>query len=354
MKIRQRRLAAFSLLMGVLLSIAACSAYPVTDDYLLDNSGWNGCSRLRDVTIGTVERDLRRISEVHPKEALVIVVSPAKSFSRGEVDLLKQFLGRGGTILLADSFGGGNSLLEQLGVPARFAVAYVEDPLFYSKQPQFPLVYDVVRDDLTGGVEELLLGNPTALLIADKSAVKALAYTSPYSFLDRNRNGRKDAEEEQGPFAVLATVRMGEGILVLLSSPDMLTNSLLDEKHNKQLFLDIVNASGGLAEHFTLLFDEGHLGESFGTSLRQALRQIFSNLGTARIQIETRLTLALVAVCLVSIYVGLRDEPWEAAKSSLSLEDAEDVARKHPDWDREILEYLERNIARSKGRGFRE
>jgi len=354
MKIRPRRTVAFSLFLGLLLSIAISTVQPVTDDYLLDNVEWNGCSQLRHLTNATIATDLGRIKELQPKNALVVITNPAKPFSQEEVDLLKQFLESGGTALLADRLGGGNPILEQWAVPVRFDGASLEDPLFYSKEPRFPLTYDLVPDPLTLDIEEFLLGNPTALAILEKGSVKPLAWTSPYSFLDKNRNGIKDADEKQGPFAVLATSRIGQGTLILLSSPEMLTNSLLNERHNKQLLLNIMNASRGRTESSTLLFDESHLEKSPGTPIREALQRIFSTVGATGIQIETKIALALIASCLVGLCVVLQDEPEEAPQLDLPLKEAEESSRKYPDWDRKTLEYLERYIARSIGRDLYE
>jgi len=354
MKIRLRRTIAFSLFSGVLLSIAISTVQPVTDDYFLDNFEWNGCSQLRHLTNATIVKDLGRIKELQPKNALVIIADPAKPFSREEGDMIRQFLESGGTTLLANSFGMGNLLLEQWAVPVRFDNASLEDPLFYSKEPRFPLAYDLVPDPLTLDIEELLLGNPTALAILEKGSVKPLAWTSPYSFLDKNRNGIKDADEKQGPFAVLATSRIGQGTLILLSSPEMLTNSLLNERHNKQLLLNIMNASRGRTESSTLLFDESHLEKSPGTPIREALQRIFSTVGATGIQIETKIALALIASCLVGLCVVLQDEPEEAPQLDLPLKEAEESSRKYPDWDRKTLEYLERYIARSIGRDLYE
>lgn len=354
MKIRLRRTIAFSLFVGVLLSIAVSTAQPVTDDYLLDNLEWNGCSQLRHLTNATTATDLERIKELQPKNALVVIASPAKPFSHEEADLLKQFLERGGTALLADRLGGGNPLLERWGVSARFDGAPLEDPLFYSKQPRFPLTYDLVPDPLTLDVEELLLGNPTALAILDEGSVRPLAWTSPYSFSDKNRNGVKDDDEEQGPFAVLATSKIGQGTVILLSSPEILTNGLLNERQNKQLLLNIMIASRGLAESSTLLFDESHLKKSLGTPIRQALQSIFSSVGTIGIQAETKIALALIASSLVALCTVLQDKPEEAPQPDLSLEGAEEISRKYPDWDMKTLEYLERYIARTMGRDLYE
>lgn len=354
MKIRLRRTAAFSLFLGLLLSIAISTVQPVTDDYLLDNFEWNGCSHLRHLTNATIARDLGGIKELQPKNALVVIANPAKPFSREEADLLRQFLESGGTALLADRLGGGNPLLEQWGVSVRFDGASLEDPLFYSKQPRFPLAHDLVSDPLTLDVEELLLGNPTALVILDKGSVKPLALTSPYSFLDKDRNERKDVDEKQGPFAVLATLKIGQGTLVLLSSPEMLTNGLLNERGNRQLLLNIMHASGGLAESFTLLFDESHLERSLGTPFRQTLQKIFSTVGTMGIQTETKIALALIASCLVWLCTVLQDKPEEAPPPGLSLKGAEEIRRKYPDWDGKTLEYLERYIARTIGRDLYE
>jgi len=354
MKIRLRRTVAFSIFLGALLSIVISTVQPVTDDYLLDNSEWNGCSQLRHLTNATFATDLGSIKELQPKNALVVITNPVKPFSREEVDLLKQFLESGGTALLADRLGRGNPLLERWGVPVRFDGASLEDPLFYSKEPRFPLAYDLVPDPLTLGIEELLLGNPTALAILEKGSVKPLAWTSPYSFLDKNRNGIKDADEKQGPFAVLATSKIGQGTVILLSSPEMLTNSLLNERHNKQLLLNILNASRALAESSTLLFDESHLEKSPGTPVRQALQRIFSTVGTTGIQIETKIAMALIASFLVGLCVVLQDEPEEVPQLGLPLKGAEEITRKYPDWDGKTLEYLERYIARTMERDLYE
>jgi len=354
MKIRLRRTIAFSLFSGALLSIAISTVQPVTDDYFLDNLEWNGCSQLRHLTNATILKDLGRIKELQPKNALVIIADPAKPFSREEGDLIRQFLESGGTTLLADKLGRGNFLLQQWAVSVRFDNASLEDPLFYSKQPRFPLTYELVSDSLTPDVEELLLADPTALLILDEGSVKPLAWTSPYSFSDKNRNDKKDVDEKQGPFAVLAKLNIGQGTLILLSNPQILTNGLLNEKGNRQLLLNIMSASGGVTEPLTLLFDESHLKSSLGAPVRQTLHRIFSTVGTTGIQIETKIALALIATCLVGLCMVLQDEPEDVPQLDSSLKGADEISRKYPDWDRKTLEYLERYIARTIGRNMYE
>lgn len=351
MKIRHKRLIVYSLFVGVLFSIMISATYPVTDDYLLNNSEWNGCSQLRDMARTGIERDLQRVKVLEPANTLAIVVGPTKPFSRGEADLLREFLENEGTMLLVDNTGRGNLLLEQLGVPARFDEGYLLDPLFYNKQSRFPLIYSFAPDPLTGGVNTCLLGNPRGLTIRDKNIVRSLAYTSPFSFLDSNGNGVKDLNEKQGPFVVAATLKMGLGRLILLSSPDMLTNSLLEKMDNKQLVLNILYDSGKMAKPFVLLFDESHLERSqgIGVLVRENLNKVFSTVATPEIQIETKITLALIAASTILLVTILRDEPEEATHLGVLWEDVEELIRKHPDWKRETLEYLRRHIGRRAG-----
>ena len=124
------------MLIAALLSLifaASVSYYwPFEDTYYPFNVGWNGCSELfqaaPDASI------LYSYSgQVSSDGSLLAIIGPSIIFDQGDAGKIRSFLNSGGIVLLADDFGTGNTLLENLNVTARFSGQPISDLYFYSK-----------------------------------------------------------------------------------------------------------------------------------------------------------------------------------------------------------------------------
>jgi hypothetical protein len=202
-----------ALLLALTVSIVWAANSPVDDPYSALNTTWSGTSGLRERGFLAVNEDLAKgLSSANVTELMLL--GPTRGFTNSEANSIANFVRRGGLLVIADNFGSGNTLLELLELPIRFGGRLLIDPLFYQKQPQFPVVSDFVPSEFSIGVDTLLFDYATALNVTTGGTVKVLALSSPFSFLDANRDGDKNPEEPSGPFPVLAELSLGEGTIM--------------------------------------------------------------------------------------------------------------------------------------------
>jgi len=196
--------------------------FPTFADFRPGNPLWNGLAHLqRDYGA----RPLPALSGLPlPGEGHLLLLVPYRPPREEEVEILRRFLGTGGTLLLADDFGFGNAVLEGLGLPARFAGVPLLDPLFHGGQPWLPEVVRMEPIPLTRGLRALALNQPTAL---KGEGFVPLAWSSPFSFLDLDGDRSPDPEEPFGPYPVLGQAGVGQGTLLLLADPSLFINRML-------------------------------------------------------------------------------------------------------------------------------
>lgn len=173
--------------------------------------------------------------EAHPKSVLVLM-GPTQPFTPEEVEALENFmLGGGVLVLIADNDGTGSSLtfggIKISGHPLRDFGSFV-------KRPDFVLVTNLRPHRALEGVTSILTNYPSALVPLKPepwAEVRGgMAWTSPASFLDQNRNGLPDGEEPRGPFALLAIQKMGKGYLVAIADPGIFVDDMLHRAQNER------------------------------------------------------------------------------------------------------------------------
>ncbi|MFW5904567.1 MAG: DUF4350 domain-containing protein, partial [Candidatus Saliniplasma sp.] len=271
---RKIKLAVFYMILGSivgLLLLFSLSAPLVTNDsdFSIYNRGWNGCSELavRSYELGTFTPNLeiaegremqvvqKEITEyaLNPEDSSIVFIGPEETFTEDEIDYVHDFLERGGTVLLADDFGSGNTLLNGLNTSSRFGTKSVLDHSF-DKRPDFPVVYEKEEHEITEGIFTLLLNNPTHLDPDDGADV--FLKTSEAAWIDVNETGVYDTGEPQDEFPIMSIESYGDGELILLSDPSILINSMLDQHDNRVFSKKLMDY---LAEGKTdIIFDESH------------------------------------------------------------------------------------------------
>ena len=257
------------------LTLALLTAlYPANVDFSLENPSWNGMSSLAE--LGAEPVNLAEAYALDPLKYAVLVIGPSKPFSEDEVRALKSFLARGGLVVVADDFGAGNQLLEALGVPARLSGRLLVDPLFFFNAPQLPLA--------SWGGRRIALNYATVI---NATAGRVLAWSSPFSYLDLNLNGRRDEGEPAGPFPVAVELRVGPGTLIVVSDSSLFLNSMMGREANRDFLLAIL---GGRRP----AVDVGHWEE---TPLTRAKALLGAAWRVARSP-EVKYSLAALAVAL--------------------------------------------------------
>ena len=330
--------------MALALSIVWAANSPIDDPYSMHNTQWNGTSALAQRGFVAVTADLVDTLSSANATQILLIVAPSRPFSREEVSSIGDSVRKGGLLVITDNFGPSNELVDLLGLPVKFDDRLLVDPLFYRKQPVFPVISDFTESEFSMGLDELVLDYATILNVTATSEVKVLASSSAFSFLDSNRDGEKSPQESSGPFPILAELQLGSGKVLLFTSPASLANELIDEGSNSVLVENVVKYGSRPEHRSVLLYDETHLEPSPFMAAKLMARQLVTSILEGGMQLPVKLELtALATVLLAARYVYRK--PSKTAKKivlpqALNPPDVEKVLRLHPTWDRKKLEYI--------------
>jgi hypothetical protein len=342
-----------------MVSVVWAANSPIGDPYSMDNTQWNGTSRLAQRGFLAVTTGLADTLSSTDFAPVLLIMAPTRPFSREEATSIGASVRKGGLLVIADNFGSSNDLLSLLGLPVKFDSRLLVDPLIYRKQPLFPVISDFSESEFSTGLDELVLNSATVLNVSATSKVKILASSSAFSFLDSNRDGEKSSQEPSGPFPVLVEQQLGEGKVLLFTSPGSLANGLIDEGSNGVLVQSLVKYGSGPENPSVLLYDETHLERSPFTPAKLMARQLVIWILEGGMQLSVKLELAAFAVVLLAARYMYR-KPSKTAKKIEPLQavgspDVEAALRRHPTWDAEKLEYVARELEASmKWRQLRE
>jgi hypothetical protein len=273
--------------------LGASYYWPIQDSYHPLNHGWNGCSDLASASKNTTL--LFSYGQELPKNSTLAIIGPSLSFSAADGAMIRNYLERNGTVLLADDFGSGNSLLQELNVSVRFAGKPLADIYAYSKNPSFPLVSDFAPSPISDNISVVVLDHPSFLQIGNSSQVTILA-SSSFSFIDMQGNGKPAQNESINSYPVMAYTHIGSGSLVLIANSGMFINDIIGLYDNMKLFENVVRAGGGF-----LVFDLAHLANAPLTNMRLLVKNTVGRLiGFAQASIYVQGLLVLL-VLLVSL-----------------------------------------------------
>jgi hypothetical protein len=172
-----------------------------------------------------------------------------------------------------DDLGYGNSVLEYLGLPARFTHVMLLDPLFCYKNGRLPRITTFSDPVAANGIHSLILNHATFLDSVDSASV--IAWSSNESFADSNSDGDRDQEESPGPFPVAAEYTLGAGRVEIVSDPSLIINSMQDLADNK-IFMRYIMQRSGVPS--AIASDRSHLSkaplDTTKTGLQEARRFI--------------------------------------------------------------------------------
>jgi hypothetical protein len=279
--------------LSAVLMLSVGYYWPIQDAYHPLNQDWNGCSRIAGIAANATLL-LSYDKPLPNSTSLLAIIGPSVNFTERESSDIGKFLDNGGVVLLADDFGTGNSLLEGLNVSARFSNQPLADLYYYSKNPDFPIITDFSPSPATGNLSAIVLDRPSYISTGNSSSVTKIGSSSPFSFIDPSGNERPSANETINSYTVLATVKIGSGLLLLVADPSMFINDMIGLYDNMRLFQNAVKMSDG-----SVIFDTAHLARAPLTNSRIILKDGFDSLRLGKT--GTYISVALVAV-LVSVF----------------------------------------------------
>jgi hypothetical protein len=265
-KLTTARSLAFAAILSGTLMLSLAYYWPIQEAYHPLNLDWNGCSKVANATLNLTLLFSYRIP-LPNQPSLLTIIGPSTAFTNDETAGIRSFLEAGGTVLLADDFGTGNTLLTGLNVSARFSGKPLADLFYYSKVPSFPLISKFSLSPITENIATIVLNRPSYVNITNSSRVTKLASSSPFSFVDLNGNGRPSPNETINSYPVMVDTQIGSGWLILVSDPSMFVNEMIDLYDNMKLFQNLLKMGGD-----SLIFDVQHLERAPLTDWRAMLK----------------------------------------------------------------------------------
>ncbi len=218
-----RQIYAFLVFAGIFLLILPISVPTIktSADFSMFNTDWDGCSEFAKVLFdrGRLAPVLYPYNTINFKEeGVLIVVGPDMGFSSLEIEKVRDFVEKGGTLFIADDFGRANNLLTGLGVKGKFSDKRLGD-IFYSRRADFPVVARIEDPQLAYDVEGLVLNVPSVITgLEEGEEAEEGVFSSKVSVVGEGGNRKS--------YPIMAETKYGAGRVILLSDPDILINDM--------------------------------------------------------------------------------------------------------------------------------
>jgi len=256
----------------IVISLVCIWLYPSVQDFMAANRLWNGIRNLSSEFDAANLDSLDELPEL-PQEKTLVAISYLP-YEDEDLSKMRNFVTQGGTLLLMDDYGYGNSVLEYLGLNARFTGESLLDPLFCYKNQWMPKITDFSPELEESGIKVMVLNHATSLTDVGESNV--IAWSSGSSFLDLDEDESWGEEEPKGPFPVAAKFKLGKGTVTLVSDPSIMINSMMRKDDNYSFIKYLI---GPELEPGQTLTDRSHLPKDPRDESRIALtslRKFFS------------------------------------------------------------------------------
>jgi hypothetical protein len=239
-----------TVIITVIVSLLCVSFFPSVQAFVQYNTTWDGIRySLNNLDATAVNFSQNNVPTGADK---VLICVPYLPYGDDDLARLKTFANDGGTLMVMDDFGYGNTILAYLNLNCRFAGVPLLDPLYCYKNQWFPEITDF-RYAVSKDIKVVVLNHATALLNSGNSQV--IAWSSTSSYLDQNGNGAFDNGDLQGPLPVAAKIPLGTGSVILVSDPSILLNSMLIKDDN----LSFIKSLTGVDTGSSILIDTSHL-----------------------------------------------------------------------------------------------
>jgi len=240
-----------TVLITLVVSLMCISLFPSVQDFMNYNTTWNGVRHSLNALNADAVDSVQNLPA--PINNSILITIPYMQYNNSDLEDLKTFVNNGGTLMVMDDYGFGNSILEYLNVDCRFSGAVLLDPFFCYKNQLFPEITDF-SPSISKDVKLVVMNHATALINVAKSDVAA--WSSSSSFLDTNDNGTLNKGELQGPLPVAARLNFGGGTIILVSDPSLIINSMLGRDNN---LLFVTQLIGPKAQTGYVFVDTSHV-----------------------------------------------------------------------------------------------
>lgn len=326
------------------------------------NSDWDGTTELRTISEeqnGVTVAHQTDVYETAPPDTVAIIVAPQEPYGPSDRAQIRQFVQRGGTLVVASEDNRTNDLLAELDVTARIDGALLRDEQENYRNASLPVATGAVDHEYTEDVTGLTLNYGSAVNVsgADTAGTTSrsaawegtyLVNSSRFAYLDRNRNEGLDDDEQLGERPVAVTESVASGTVVVVSDASVFTNAMIERDGNRQFVENVV------ASHEGVLLDYSH---------GHPLPPLMYVLLVVRSEPVIQLGIGILAVVGVMLWTrgwrppaawlpnrGSRDPP--AAVGRLDSEElVAFLASEHPEWEWDRVERVTEAIIRRREQG---
>ncbi len=309
----------FSVALAILFILIAIALLPAHEDFLIANPYWNGLqtfSKTVDLNVINIEHEM-----IIPEKTVLFLIGPSLNLTQNQIEMLREYVMNGGELVLMDETGIINALLSNLGLGISVDGNLMLDALFYHRSWKLPRIINIKEDELTAGVENIVLDLPSVLRVKDPN-VKIIAYSSSFSFLDINKDFKPSDDEPLGPFPVAAKISYGKGVILIFSDSSIFLNSIINLGDNPRLLQNLVKDRSVYLDISTWKLTPRE-------SYRNALLSFYAILSAP----EFKYSLALAILAIIYATKPRR-------KTKIEIDEIEETLKKHPDWDGRILKLL--------------
>lgn len=331
--------------VGAAVSLATFNPY---------NPTWEGTSEFRTMLADDPETDHTFVRSADEYATLgdgdvAIVFAPDESYDPEASAAVREFVERGGTLVVLDNFGPhGNDLLEAVGADMRFDGALLRDEQHYDRAPTMPIADGMTAHRLTVDVEAITLNYGTALHADEEDVV---VRTSNVTYLGEEDDEIGD-DDELAAYPIVAVESVGEGDVIAIGDPSIAVNEMLYRTDNRA-FLANVAASGD-----RVAIDVSHTAAipplRVGLLTVRAEPLLGGLLGLAGI-------VAIAAIAATGRPVHLperwrrRVPGWNEPRDPPSIDPAARraaIRERHPDWDDEHIDRVMAAFNRDNDESF--
>jgi ABC-type uncharacterized transport system involved in gliding motility auxiliary subunit len=205
--------------------------------------------------INTQSINLAALPAIPDNSALLVISAPAVPLLPGEVDIIKQYISKGGNLLLlAEPDNKQLSILESVSLRQLPGTIVDNNSKLYGiNDPSFVLVSEYLQNPITQGFQTITLYPTTAALeVAEESEFQAdvLVSSSSQSWTETTLQGQirfdADSNEKQGPLNLAYALTRDldnktQQRIVAIGDGDFLANAYIGNVGNLEMGLRIVN-----------------------------------------------------------------------------------------------------------------
>lgn len=309
------------------------------------NPAWDGTSDFREQvaddpdTALLTARNTERYDTVDANGTVAFVVAPDQAYGPDDVDRVRGFLERGGTLVVMENFEPpGNELLQDIGANASVDGRLVRDEQRHDEAPTMPVATNVTEHRLTDGVDQLTLNYAS---VVEPDGATVLVRTSEFAYLTEDEGVELDDDTELVAAPVATVEPAGNGTVVAVSDPSILINVMLQRPDNDAFLQGLSGGADRVLADFSHAAGFPPVTRAVLFFRDSALSQVLlGGLGIAVVGLLAERRGRAVTARL-PIPAVRRRPGGERSPPTMTAEEREAyLRRRHPDWDDERIRRL--------------